>query len=117
MTKTNIITNIDLTLEEIYKVYTETCIDNLWSSRNDDKFILNNDVREFYKNIEGLLNPSLNRETIRRMFINGFTYMMMPSDKFHMIDDATAGKRDFTISVYSDNEKLILVLTTDEVTW
>ena len=117
MTKYEPITNIDVTIKEIYDEYTRTSIEVLWESRFDDCQDIESLTHEFRKDISGLLSSYLRRQTLRRMFSDGQTMMMIPSAKFDLIDNALSAKRDFTITIYDGNSKLISVLTTDEVSW
>lgn len=117
MTKHNPITNIDLTLKEIYDEYVKSSIYHLWESREDETQSLNTLTDDLRKDLYGILNKSFRRQTLRRMFSEGYTMMMVPSKKFNLLDDAATGLRDFTVSVFDENCKLILVLTTDEVSW
>lgn len=117
MTKPINIVNIDVTIKEIFDEYTSTSVQHLWESRNDDCQNIDTLAHDFRKDITGLLTPSIQRATIRRMFSEGYTMMMIPTKKFDIIDDASANSNDFTISIFNDDSKLILVLTTDEVAW
>jgi hypothetical protein len=117
MTKHNNITNIDLTIKEIYDEYTKFSIMHLWESRNDDCQNIETLTYDLKRDITGLIKPKLQRDAIRRLFAEGYTMMMLPSIKFDWIEDASNNNRDFTISIYNENAKLILILTTDEVSW
>jgi hypothetical protein len=117
MTIHNPITNIDLTIKEIYDEYTNASIMHLWESRHDETQSISTLTFDLKNDLAGLLTTSLQRLTIRRMFSEGYTMMMVPPDKFKLLDDASSASKDFTISIFDDNAKLILVLTTDEVSW
>jgi hypothetical protein len=117
MTKHNPITNIDVTIKEIYDEYTSNAIRLFWEARNDDSEIIDRITHNFRQDIYGLLNFSLRRQTLRRMFSDGDTTELIPTHKFNLIDEASTNLDDFTISIYDDNGKLISVLTTDEISW
>ena len=117
MTPLNPITNIDLFMNEIYDEYTTASIRHLWESRKDETQSIDTLSHDLRKDISGLLSATLQRSTLRRMFAEGYTMMMVPAAKFKLLDDASSASRDFTISIYDTNSKLISVLTTDEVSW
>lgn len=117
MTKHNPITNIDVTIKEIYDEYSSCSTELFWEARNDDSENIDRMAHDFRQNIYGLLIPSLRRQTLRRMFSEGYTMELIPPHKFNLIEGASTSSLDFTISIYDDNAKLISVLTTDEISW
>jgi len=114
MTKQHDIVKVEVTIAEIYNSYIQYNNEMMWDCRNDD-VLLTDLTKDIGKDIFGILKNS--REILRRMFADGYTNILLPEEMFKMVDFAYNTEKQFTVNIYNDQSKLILVLTTDEVKW
>jgi len=76
------------------------------------------DIEQFLKDLRNLLNPKrgLVPCTLRRLFSEGFTMMMLTSDQFQFLETAVDEEDEFSIVVKNGKETLC-ILCEKEVVW
>ena len=76
------------------------------------------DIEQFLKDLRNLLNPrrGLAVTTLRRLFSEGFTMMMLPPDHFEFLETAATEEVEFSIIVKNGKETLC-ILCEKEINW
>ena len=72
----------------------------------------------YFKDLRGLLSPSNHvvRDTLRRLFRDGTTMMMLSPLEFEFLEQASTNNEEFCVIV-KDREDTLCILSMSEVTW
>jgi len=106
-------------------VQLQTLITNFFASQSD--YILDcgewiggneDDIEQLLKDLRNLLNPKrgLVPCTLRRLFSEGFTMMMLTSDQFQFLETAVDQGDEFAVVVKNGKETLC-ILCEKELVW
>jgi translation initiation factor 2B subunit (eIF-2B alpha/beta/delta family) len=92
--------------------------DFLWDYGKDDPEAQEDNVETFIKDIRNLLSPKrdLVISTLRRLFSEGFTYMLLAREVFEVLETADAQDEDFSVIV-KDGKETVCILCKAELVW
>lgn len=109
---------VTVQLAQLVSNFSSSQCDYLLGSEDDHLAQPIPDTELFLQDLRNLLNPKrgLTVSTLRRLFSEGFTMMMLPPDQFEFLETAAAEEDDFCI-VVKNGKSTLCILCEKEVTW
>lgn len=106
---------VTTTLRDLINNFNATMVDSVLDGRGEEGY---SDVACYLMDLKGLLSssPTQVAATVRRLFSQGFTMMLLSPVEFEYMDAANMADEDFCL-VVKDNGETLCILAKNELSW
>jgi hypothetical protein len=109
---------VTVQLHQLVSNFTASQTDYILGHDDMDCHELEDNTESFLKDLRNLLNHRRGQvvPTLRRLFSEGFTMMMLPSEHFDVLETASRADEDFAV-VVKDGSDTLCILCKAECQW